>query len=474
MKKLFLTTTTLLSILLYGQNIEVVDTLQLTGSGIEATCMAPDGNTLITGDFDGYISIWDLKKMSFVKSVKIHSGSINTILFDKSQKKFLTAGEDGKVAICTYPDYKIEKIYYVTPTSNTFASFSEDGKSIYYGGDNSKRKYDYNTYKYDKPYAPLYKMDVKDGLEKIVYNDEVNGGAGNKITDGNTDYSWKYIFILKKASVVMYNIKDQKVERIISLPYSANNFTSTSEYLYVWGDRMLMKLKKSENTYQLVKTVVAGSRDSYSGYSKIAVSEDQQFLATGDYFNDVTIWNAGDLSKKQVLKAHTNIVRNINFWNKDSIVITSGYDGKILVWGIPKPKVEEVVEVVKDVVFSENNIPVSIKDRTVEKQSTLKVKTTEFEIAIRDMGAVDGDIISLNLNGEWILNEYTVTKTAYKIKVKLNPNFTNNFLILYAHNLGEISPNTAQVSLVIDGKKINLSLKSDLEKSGAINFEYVK
>lgn len=139
-------------------------------------------------------------------------------------------------------------------------------------------------------------------------------------------------------------------------------------------------------------------------------------------------------------------------------------------------KKDTIVEIKKPTNASvdENNIPISVLDRKVEKQTSLKVNSDELEIYIRDKGAVDGDIISLYLNGEWVLKEYTVKSTPLKLKIKLNINYKNNYLVLYAHNLGKISPNTAQVSLYIDGKKINLSLTSDMEKSGAINFEYSK
>lgn len=125
-----------------------------------------------------------------------------------------------------------------------------------------------------------------------------------------------------------------------------------------------------------------------------------------------------------------------------------------------------------DVIFTNGNIPVKIKDREVKLQSTVTVSQSEFEIEIWDKSVADGDSISLNLNGEWILEEYEVVKTKLKMKVTINPNSPNNYLILYAHNLGEISPNTAAVSVLIDGQEYKLTLTSDLNSSGALNFVY--
>lgn len=131
-----------------------------------------------------------------------------------------------------------------------------------------------------------------------------------------------------------------------------------------------------------------------------------------------------------------------------------------------------VVENEKDVIFTDGNIPVKIKDRDVVLQNTITVSSTEFEIEIWDASVPDGDSISLNLNGKWILENYEVVKNKIRLKVKISPKNPNNYLILYALNLGEISPNTAAVAVIINGKEQKLTLKSDMKSSGALNFTY--
>ena len=126
----------------------------------------------------------------------------------------------------------------------------------------------------------------------------------------------------------------------------------------------------------------------------------------------------------------------------------------------------------EDVVFTDGNIPVTIKDREVKLQSTITVTAAEFEIEIWDKSVADGDSISLNLNGKWILENYEVVKNKLRMKVSINPQSPNNYLILYAHNLGEISPNTAAVAVLIGGQEYKLTLTSDLKTSGALNFVY--
>jgi hypothetical protein len=125
-----------------------------------------------------------------------------------------------------------------------------------------------------------------------------------------------------------------------------------------------------------------------------------------------------------------------------------------------------------DVIFTDGNVPLKIKNRDVVLQNTITVNSTEFVIEIWDQSMPDGDSISLNLNGKWILESYEVVKNKLKLKVKISPKNPNNYLILYALNLGEFSPNTAAVAVLVGGKEYKLTLKSDMKSSGALNFTY--
>jgi len=104
--------------------------------------------------------------------------------------------------------------------------------------------------------------------------------------------------------------------------------------------------------------------------------------------------------------------------------------------------------------------------REVRVSRVIEVQRSDLRINVWDSGTVDGDVVTLFLNGERILNKYRVNKSKYSIPVKLKQD--NNFLILHAEDLGSIPPNTIAVS-VDDGKKEQrIVLSSDLKMSGAI------
>ncbi len=104
--------------------------------------------------------------------------------------------------------------------------------------------------------------------------------------------------------------------------------------------------------------------------------------------------------------------------------------------------------------------------REVSIGRTLTVKNESVKLFVWDNGTVDGDYVTLFLNGKRILNNYKVSKRKKMIPITLKKD--ENILILHAEDLGNIPPNTVAVS-VKDGKKLTtLVLNSNLKKSGGV------
>lgn len=97
-------------------------------------------------------------------------------------------------------------------------------------------------------------------------------------------------------------------------------------------------------------------------------------------------------------------------------------------------------------------VPDKIDDTKVVYQSqAIKVKSRQIKVTLYDSGTEDGDIISLNFNGEWIkeVEKYTLKSKRNGAKViilQLEPN-KDNFIVSKAWNLGTISPNTLTIDI---------------------------
>jgi WD40 repeat protein len=383
-----------------------------------------------------------------------------------------------------------------------FAVLSPDEKEVYFGGYEENDGF-FRGLRDD--FTGLYKATVASPNVREVFDMpseqlsyfgfEFNSNQ-HGITDGTLDYAGKYVVFTGGYAVYFWDIARNKLAYSIKTKYSTNNVTSVADGMYVWAEGRLIKISAG-NRYEVEKVVDAGILDGSMGYSRIAVSQSGKALATGDDGNLVNVWSAGEIQRQQVLAGHRGTVRSFLFWKNDSVLITGGYDKTIRIWTYPENrevvKNEETAkkdtvtrnhdrrdgepsDTVSDtggreVLFKENNVPVSVKNRPVKNLGTFKVLSPDLEIEVWDDAAQDGDLISLNINGRWILENYEVRKEKLKLQIQVEP-FTNNYLILFAHNLGQIPPNTAAIS-VRDGKTVRkLVLSSDLNRCGALNFVY--
>ena len=89
-------------------------------------------------------------------------------------------------------------------------------------------------------------------------------------------------------------------------------------------------------------------------------------------------------------------------------------------------------------------------------------------INIWDDERVDGDTLSINFNGKWILKNHHLSKEKKTLLLSLKKNQENE-IIFHAVNLGEEPPNTAAVQLEYDnGIKKEFNMRSDFDSNGII------
>jgi hypothetical protein len=110
-----------------------------------------------------------------------------------------------------------------------------------------------------------------------------------------------------------------------------------------------------------------------------------------------------------------------------------------------------------------NRIPV-ILDSMISKNKTLN-------IIYFDDGLVDKDTISIYFNGKKIVDKEGLTNKSKTVKVELIP-YQNNYISLFAENLGDIPPNTAKVIVYVNNVKHELTVSSDFINNGTLQFYY--
>ncbi len=109
-------------------------------------------------------------------------------------------------------------------------------------------------------------------------------------------------------------------------------------------------------------------------------------------------------------------------------------------------------------------------EREIDVTHKVKVHSPTVKVRVWDHQMVDGDRVSLNLNGEYVLENYTLQKKVYEFEINLNEGL--NQFVLHALNLGRFEPNTAAIIIVDGDKEHKIVLESTLEKSGTIEITY--
>ena len=116
--------------------------------------------------------------------------------------------------------------------------------------------------------------------------------------------------------------------------------------------------------------------------------------------------------------------------------------------------------------------PEDINEEEIEVQTaqTINVKGRNLTIKVWDHNKIDGDVVSLKWNEEWILTEHELEKSQKAIKLDLHG--FDSKLILFANNVGAIPPNTATISIYDGYSSQSIQLESDMSKSEAVLVKY--
>ena len=90
-------------------------------------------------------------------------------------------------------------------------------------------------------------------------------------------------------------------------------------------------------------------------------------------------------------------------------------------------------------------------------------------LSFYDNGVVDGDSISVYLNGENVISKVKLKEAAVKKTIFLNnQNAEEIRLTLVAENLGSIPPNTGLLIIQDGGDKYQIRFSADMETNASV------
>lgn len=120
------------------------------------------------------------------------------------------------------------------------------------------------------------------------------------------------------------------------------------------------------------------------------------------------------------------------------------------------------------------NIPQTTRSRENELVKTLTITNEEISVRLYDNGEVDGDSISVYLDGKPIVYNKGLSTVPITFKLKMDDTNPEHVLVMVAENMGRIPPNTS-LMIVQDGdKRYQVSITSTEQKNAMVRFRYEK
>lgn len=255
--------------------------------------------------------------------------------------------------------------------------------------------------------------------------------------------------------------------------------TVEKEEPFTWTGRWSGQLSQSDRDYGFyfeVNIKNSGAGESYivsednGGSAKHYLQWNMNKHDSSLVIKELEVFSKTDAKWKWCIKSY-----NLRLRYKSSVTILEGdwqgflegYTEKTGKCASGKIYLEKPIEIRKMQVMEQQNKPYQQENqREVRVSRIVEVEKPTIRIKVWDSGTVDGDIVTLFLNGKQILEKHRVNKSKLSIPVTLAED--NNFLILHAEDLGNIPPNTIAVSVDDGTKEQILVLSSDLKVSGAI------
>lgn len=133
----------------------------------------------------------------------------------------------------------------------------------------------------------------------------------------------------------------------------------------------------------------------------------------------------------------------------------------------PKPQVSKDTEKPKapKLVYTDERF---VK-RSKQIIKTIEVDSKTFKVELYDNGQIDGDTVSVYLNGKLVVSNQRLSTTPISLTIHLDDEDEQE-LVMYAENLGTIPPNTALMVVTVGDKRYEVNITSSEQTNGAVRF----
>jgi hypothetical protein len=110
----------------------------------------------------------------------------------------------------------------------------------------------------------------------------------------------------------------------------------------------------------------------------------------------------------------------------------------------------------------------SFAERKIATVQTVSVQSDSISIALYDNGLVDGDSVSVVLDGVPMVQHVLLRESAFRKTLQLPAGTDQHELVLMAENLGTVAPNTGLLVVTDGSQRYNVYFTADLNTNARI------
>ena len=413
-----------------AQGVELIKSFVGNSEKSEIISFTPQDEILLSGDYSGYINYWDVPNQALISSIKAHFGKINRIEFSETGAQFLTfSTDDKKVKIWSFSGQDTLVNFHIKNTPH-FAIFY-DQNSVLIGDENGTI--------FHKDFYYPEKDSIFHENSSLAYDAVINKGKNELVI---TDHNSIKILDLEDDKKVVFEIQN---------PYSSYFVKSkyySPEILMTWSQNGIVTF------WDLNKKKMIRELRAKNDFHELSINQYSKVLLTGYYKDKALLFDLTNIDLERELDENIQLVNTYLTNEYNQFMVSSSEEGR---------------HRLMQVKGGDGIKPLSLQKRDVEVQKVITVKAKILNLAVWDNERVDGDKISLSLNGKWILRNYEIVKEKHNFEIELIPGQVNQ-LVFFAENLGTIPPNTSAINIQYEGYNKTHIMRSNLDKSGSINF----
>jgi hypothetical protein len=227
------------------------------------------------------------------------------------------------------------------------------------------------------------------------------------------------------------------------------------------------RAKKERPTAKEESTVVSNEKN-YRGQKKVEEKNNKP----GNEINvEEPEKNTTDVVSDDKRKRKNDVVKDVEPIKNEEPVTASNIKDKQVdnLKEVPRKESKTKPETVFKAPLQVNPPAAEISKRKIETIRTVEISQDSVVLSLYDNGTVDGDTVSVLLNGEVIMPRVGLLAKAINKTVYLTPEMGDSIsVIMYAENLGSIPPNTGLL-VIREAKRIfEIRFSGDLNKNSKI------